>query len=81
MSETKFIVSTEAQNNFGRLLDDVATNGTRYVVRRHGMPKAAILPLADLEQLLALEQDGERVLSVLRESQAAYRLGEPVEVS
>jgi len=81
MPEIKFIVSTEAQNNFGRLLDDVATHGTRYVVRRHGAPKAVILPLADLERLLALEQDGERVLRVLRENQATYRLGEPVEVA
>ncbi len=80
MSEIKFIVSTEAQNNFGRLLDDVATCGTRYVVRRHGAPKAVILPLADLERLLSLDQNGERVLRVLRENQVAYRLGEPVEV-
>jgi prevent-host-death family protein len=80
MPEMKFIVSTEAQNNFGRLLDDVATHGTRYVVRRHGTPKAVVLPLADLERLLALEQDGERVLQVLRENQVTYRLGELVEV-
>ena len=73
---TKFIVSTNAQNHFGRLLDDVASQGTRYVIKRFGTPKAAIVPLEDLEALLSSEEQGEEYLHILRESRADYSLGE-----
>jgi len=77
--EIKFIISTEAQNHFGRLLDDVAANGTRYIVKRFGAPKAAIISLEDLETLLAGESDGQTYLQVLQESRPTYTLGEPIE--
>ena len=77
--EIKFIISTEAQNHFGRLLDDVAANGTRYIVKRFGAPKAAIISLEDLETLLAGESNGQTYLQVLQESRPTYTLGEPIE--
>jgi len=75
----RFIISTEAQNHFGQLLDDVAANGTRYIVKRFGAPKAAIISLEDLETLLAGESDGQTYLQVLQESRPTYILGEPIE--
>jgi hypothetical protein len=75
----KFIISTEAQNHFGRLLDDVAANGTRYIVKRFCAPKAAIISLEDLETLLAGESNGQTYLQVLQESRPTYTLGEPSE--
>jgi len=75
----RFIISTEAQNHFGRLLDDVAANGTCYIVKRFGAPKAAIISLEDLETLLASESNGQTYLQVLQESRPAYTLGEPIE--
>lgn len=77
--ETKFIISTEAQNHFGQLLDDVAANGTRYIVKRFSAPKAAIISLEDLETLLAGESNGQTYLQVLQESRPTYSLGEPIE--
>ena len=40
---TKSISSTTAQNNFGRVLDDVTHHNTRYIVARRGIPQAIIL--------------------------------------
>jgi len=34
----KTINSTQAQNNFGSLLEDVSENGTQYLVQRFGRP-------------------------------------------
>ena len=75
---TRFILSTEAQNNFGRLLDDVSVNGTRYVIKRFGMPKAVIVPLEDFERLLQDDSDARYTLQVLRESRTEYHLGESI---
>jgi len=76
----KFILSTEAQNHFGQLLDDVSTHGTRYVIKRFGTPKAAIVPLEDLETLLLSEERGQEYLHILRESRAEYSLGEAIQI-
>lgn len=56
---TKLIALTEAQNNFGHVLDDVVENSTRYVVRRRNTTQAIILSIADFERLLAVDE-GER---------------------
>jgi prevent-host-death family protein len=75
----KFILSTQAQNNFGRLLDDVSENRTRYVVKRFGHPKAVLISLDDFERLLANEAEGEKYLRILRENRPEYVLGETVD--
>ena len=51
--KTRLIASTEAQNNFGRMLDDAVQNGTRYVIRRRNTSQAILLSIADLESLLS----------------------------
>lgn len=79
--QVKYVVSTEAQNNFGRLMDDVSTAGTRYVIRRHGKPKAVVISIEDFEKLLLSEHGGEKLARVLRESRAEYALGVKLEVS
>lgn len=77
---TKLIASTEAQNNFGRVLDDVVQNGTRYVVRRRSTTQAIILSIADFESLLAADEGERRKLGrLLREISPAYSFGEAVE--
>jgi prevent-host-death family protein len=75
----RFIVSTQAQNNFGRLLDDVSENRTRYVVKRFGHPKAVLISLDDFERLLASEAEGEKYLRILRDNRPEYALGETVD--
>jgi prevent-host-death family protein len=78
--KTKIIASTEAQNNFGRILDDVVQNGTRYVVKRRSSSQAIILSLADFERLLAATDSERREIeTVIRELAPVYTLGEVVE--
>lgn len=76
---TKTIPSTEAQNNFGRILDDVIQNGTRYVIKRRDTPQAVLLSLSDLERLLtANEIERKEIRNVIRELSPVYNLGETV---
>jgi len=76
---TKTIPSTEAQNNFGRILDDVIQNGTRYVIKRRDTPQAVLLSLSDLERLLtANEIERKEIGNVIRELSPVYNLGETV---
>lgn len=76
---TKLIASTEAQNNFGRVLDDVVQNGTRYIIRRRNASQAIILSIGDLENLLAGdEMERKRVEKVIREIAPTYTIGEPL---
>lgn len=76
----KFILSTEAQNNFGRLLDDVAANGTRYIIKRFGTPKAVMISIEDFESLLRDDAESQRALQFIRESRPDYSLGEPINI-
>jgi prevent-host-death family protein len=70
---TRIVLSAKAKNNFAQLIDDVHTHHTRYIIQRFGTPRAALIPLTDLQRLLALEGQG---IAALHESRAAYQLGE-----
>jgi PHD/YefM family antitoxin component YafN of YafNO toxin-antitoxin module len=77
---TKTISSTEAQNNFGRILDDVTHNAARYVIRRRNASQAILLSLAELERLLsATDSERKNVGRVIRELSPVYDLGQSVE--
>jgi PHD/YefM family antitoxin component YafN of YafNO toxin-antitoxin module len=76
---TKLIASTEAQNNFGRVLDDVVQNGTRYIIRRRNTSQAIMLSIADLEALLAgTETERRKLEQVIREVSPTYSIGEAI---
>lgn len=78
----KTIPSTEAQNNFGRILDDVIQNDSRYVIKRRSIPQAILLSLTDLERLLTTSEGERRAIEkVLRELGPVYQLGEAVDYS
>jgi prevent-host-death family protein len=72
------VASTQAQNHFGQILDDVIQNDTRYVIKRRGVPKVVVLSLVDFERLLADEDERIRMGNVVRELQPVYNLGETV---
>ncbi len=77
---TKTIPSTEVQNNFGRILDDVIQNDTRYVIKRRNISQAILLSLPDFERLLAAsEGEREEIGNVIRELSPIYNLGETVD--
>ena len=75
---TKSINSTEAQNNFGRVLDDVTHHHTRYIVKRRGIPQVIILSFDDFSHVLDDEQERQQMNSVLKELRPKYRLGQIV---
>ena len=76
---TKTISSTEAQNNFGSILDDVTQNDTRYVIKRRSTPQAILLSLSDLQRLLtANEIERREMKTVIQELSPIYNLGETV---
>ncbi len=76
---TKSISSTEAQNNFGKVLDDVTQNHARYIVERRGVPQAVILGVDDFADVLNNERERERIYAVLRALRPKYQLGHVLE--
>ena len=76
--KTKTIASTDAQNNFGRILNDVIQNNTRYVIKRHKLPQAIVLSLTDFEELLTNHQEQDKMVSIVRELTPIYSLGEVI---
>ena len=77
--KTRLIASTEAQNNFGRMLDDAVQNSTRYVIRRRNASQAILLSIADFESLLVGDDSERKKLGkVLRELRPLYSVGESV---
>jgi prevent-host-death family protein len=78
---TKSISSTQAQNNFGRVLDDVTHNHTRYVVERRGVPQVIILSFDDFACVLGDEQERQQMGAVLRELRPEYQLGQVVDAA
>lgn len=79
MSTAKTIASTEIQNNFGLILTDVLQNDTRYIIKRHNLPQAILLSLADFEQLLVNQQEQDKMAHVIRDLAPAYKIGETIE--
>jgi prevent-host-death family protein len=78
---TKSISSTQAQNNFGRVLDDVTHNRTRYVVERRGVPQVMILSFDDFAYVLNDEKERQQMDAVLKELRPEYHLGQIVDAA
>ena len=77
---TKTVSSTTAQNNFGRILDDVVLNDVRYIIKRRNTSQAILLSLSDFEQLLGAQEFERRELSnMIRELSPTYELGDPID--
>ena len=77
---TKIISSTEAQNNFGQILDDVVQNDARYIIRRRSVSQVIVLGLADFEQLLIADEVERRGIgNVIRELSPIYNLGNAID--
>ena len=77
--KAKTIASTEAQNNFGRILNDVIQNNTRYIIKRHNSPQAIMLSLADFELLLTDQNAQDKIINIVRELAPIYSLGETIQ--
>lgn len=71
----KSVSSTQAQNNFGQVLDDVTQNHTRYIVERHGSPKAIILSFDAFSQILADATERKEMVAIVKELRPSYGVG------
>jgi prevent-host-death family protein len=79
LMSTKSISSTEAQNNFGRVLDDVTHHQARYVIQRRGVPQAIVLSFDDFERLLTDKRERDQISTIIKEIRPEYHLGEVLE--
>lgn len=75
---TKSVSSTKAQNNFGRVLDDVTHNHTRYVIERRGVSQVIILSCDDFAHILSNEEERLHMGTILRELRHEYHIGRVV---
>lgn len=73
---TKSISSTQAQNNFGRVLDDVTHRHTRYIVERRGVSQAILLSCEDFAHILDDESKRQQIGTILREVRPEYPIGQ-----
>lgn len=78
---TKTVTSTEVQNNFGQIIDAVAQEHTRYIIKRRNVPQAIIMSLSDFRQLLLNPIEREKIDSMIRELTPVYQLGEDLDLS
>ena len=46
----KIVGAFEFRRRFGKVLQDIAARGDRYIVERHGEPVAAVVPVEVYEQ-------------------------------
>lgn len=78
MTKTKTIPSTDAQNNFGQILNDVVQNNTRYIIKRRTIPLAIVLSLGDFEQIMTNQDERQKMTHMVKELGYVYSLGETI---
>lgn len=76
----KSVSSTQAQNNFGQVVDDVTQNHTRYIVERRGNPKAVILSFEDFARVLNDAKERQEMGAIIKELQPEYGVGQVVDL-
>ena len=79
MTITKSVSSTEAQNNFGQVMNDITQNQTRYIIERRGSPQAVILSFDDFSRIVNDELERQNVNAILKEVRPTYELGRVIE--
>ena len=76
---TRTITSTEAQNNFGQIIDAVVQSRTRFIIKRRNVSQAIMMSLSDFSQLLSDTTERKKMSSMIRELTPVYNLGETVD--
>ena len=75
---TKSIGSTQAQNNFGQVLDDITHNQARYIIERRGVPQVVILSFSDFEKILTDDAARRQIDVMIKELRPEYGLGQVI---
>lgn len=78
---TKRISSTEAQNNFGRILDSVTRGRTRFIIERRGIPQVAVIGMEDLVETLSDSEQRRALLSLFESLSSKDEFGVVVKPS
>ena len=73
---TKRINATEAQNNFGRVIDDAIQNRVRYIIHRRNVPHVVVLSIDELIRLLGDEKERQHLTTLLEQLRPDYGLGQ-----
>ena len=73
----KTVAAFEARRKFGKILQEVAGKGDRFVVERHGEPVAAVVPIAIYERW---KKERREFFDTIRQIQAANLDADPDEV-
>lgn len=79
MTTTKSISSTDAQNKFGQVLNDVTQHQTRYIIERRNSPQAIILSFDDFSRILNDELERQTINAMLKEVRPTYALGRVID--
>ncbi len=53
------------RNNLGQYVNEAYYRGDEFIIKRAGKPVAALVPLADLEKLMAIRENGFKALQDL----------------
>jgi antitoxin (DNA-binding transcriptional repressor) of toxin-antitoxin stability system len=62
----KVVNAFEVRRSFGKMLQDILTQGDKFIVERHGLPVAVVVPLEVYEQW---KQGRARFFATLRQAQ------------
>mgnify|MGYP000435616614 CR=1 FL=1 len=76
MSETTMGL-TKARENLSEIVEGVAHHGDAYIIRRHGRPAAAIVPIQVYE---SWKQRREEFIALVRKFQESSVPGDPDEI-
>ncbi|MFC1529563.1 type II toxin-antitoxin system Phd/YefM family antitoxin [Gemmatimonadota bacterium] len=76
---SKTITSTQAQNNFGQILQEVVQRNTRFIIKRHDVAQAVLISLTDMESLLTEGAHQGPMVDMLREVSPKYLIGEELD--
>jgi antitoxin (DNA-binding transcriptional repressor) of toxin-antitoxin stability system len=69
----KIVSAFEVRRGFGQMLQDILTRGGKFVVERHGIPVAVVVPVEVYEQW---KQSRARFFETLRAAQVNANLSE-----
>ena len=58
----KSIDAVTLRNNLGQYVNEAYYRGDEFIIKRAGKPVAALVPLQDLEKLVALRDKGSKAL-------------------
>ena len=74
---TQTIKATAARQQFSELVNQVFRRETRVLIKKSGIPVAALISADDLEKLVRLEAERERDFAVLDEVGRAFEDASP----